>query len=125
MIGRYSKSKFIPATMTILNLPPTFRNKFSVGTFVLSVFQQNHNSDPEKFLFKSLIIEELKILEKGIAIVVNNNHYFVTAQVIQFNLDTKGAEQLFNVEAVGSFTQCFLCRRIRGKTKYLRITTIQ
>ena len=115
MIGRYTKAKFIPATMTILNLPPTFRNKLSIGTFVLSVFQQEHNSDPEKFLFKSLIIVELKMLEKGICIVSDGNHYFVTAQVVQFNLDTKGAEQLFNVEAVGSYTQCFLCRRIRGK----------
>jgi hypothetical protein len=46
--------------------------------------------------------------------------FFVTARLIQYQL----AEHFFNIEAVGSYTNCILCRNVRGKRENLLAKTI-
>jgi hypothetical protein len=126
MIGKTATLSFIPAIFNILNLPPAFRNQFGIGQFVLSVYQQKQNTDVEKYLFKELIVEELLKLAKGIVIIDEhtNKKYFVTARVIQYQLDTKEAEHVMNFEAVGSYAHCILCRNVRGKRENVFNKTI-
>jgi hypothetical protein len=70
MLNRYTTTNFIPAVFNIMNLPPSLRNKFGVGQFTLTVFQQKLSSKTEKFLMEKLIVEELLLLEKGNVLLV-------------------------------------------------------
>ncbi len=72
MLNRYTTTNFIPAVFNIMNLPPSLRNKFGVGQFTLTVFQQKLSSKTEKYLMEKLIVEELLLLEKGIVVLQYN-----------------------------------------------------
>ena len=96
---------------TILNLPPSYRNKVGVGTFCLSNFSGIAGSIAEEFLFKKCFVAELENLKKGITIKIDDKFYFIQARLILHVWDSKALEKELFVQGAGSYGGCTFCKR--------------
>jgi hypothetical protein len=106
---------FWPLLITILNLPPTLRNKTGVGTFLISMFSNTLSSASEKYLFENCFIQELQELYKGLTI---NNTFFLQVRLIQHCLDTKAVGKQLNTHEANSLIGCPLCRDLPGSSRH-------
>lgn len=106
-------SKFWPLYYSILNLPPLYRNKAGVGTFMLSLYTGNAGANVEKFLLQKCFVDEMTTLHNGVKYVVGDQHYYIQARTIQYCYDTKALGKELNVQEAGSLAGCPLC--VSGK----------
>lgn len=69
---------FEPLILTLMDLPPDMRNESGIGVILLSVITTNKTDSAEyKFIFNDCLTEELKLLEQGYEVKVNNKTYFI------------------------------------------------
>ena len=100
---------FLPLLIHICNLPPIYRSKFGLGTFLLSIFTSDANSYTETFLFGELFAKELNALEQGFKIEICGKWYLVQVRLIQSIFDTKGLEDHYHMQAHNSKNGCCIC----------------
>ena len=84
--------------------------------FKLASFTSKGHSPAEKFLFKQCLMEEIKMLNEGFAISLNNKSYFIQCRVIQFVFDTKEVEHQLNVQCINAHAGCPYCYGTYGVT---------
>ena len=102
---------------SILNLPPTYRGKLGISTFLSAIFSGKHNTVAEKFIFTDLYCEELRTLYKGFEYVGKNGQlFFIQARLIFHSMDTKALEPVFKMQSMtGSRYGCPYCRSAHGQ----------
>ena len=115
-------SSFWPHTVSILNLPPSYRTKLGIGTFLMGVLTTKIPSAAESFYFEQLYVNELKLLSEG---VLMRDKYFVQVRLVLSCLDTKAVEDHLKIQSCGSKEGCGLCDCGRGTSvKGLKICSI-
>jgi hypothetical protein len=115
-------SSFWPLTITILNLPPSYRTKLGIGTFLIGVLTTKIPSAAESFFYSDLFVNELKLLSGGILI---RGKFFVQVRLILSCLDTKAMEYHLKIQSVGAKEGCGLCEVGKGTSvKGLKICSI-
>jgi hypothetical protein len=115
-------SSFWPLTVSILNLPPSYRTKLGIGTFLMGVLTTKIPSAAENFFFQQLYVNELNTLFEG---VLMREKYFVQARLVLSNLDTKAVEDHMLIQSCCSKEGCGLCDCGRGTSvKGLKICSI-
>lgn len=105
---------FKPLIVWINNLPPSQRVKFSVGTFLLSLFSSVKHSNVEKFLFSDCLIKELIALLEGQLHCINGKYYFIQAILNKHVVDTKELEDYIGTSVIGTLQGCCFCDTIHG-----------
>lgn len=119
---------FWPLFMSILNLPPTYRNRTGVGMFLVAVFTAKLGSPAEEFIFEGCLIPELRRLNEGIEVDIGGNELvYLQARMVQHLCDGRAQEKMFHVQAAGSLFGCTLCQGITGisrKAEMDRVTYI-
>ena len=102
---------------SILNLPPTYRGKLGISTFLSALFSGKHNTVAEKFIFTDLYCEELRTLYEGFEYVGKNGQlFFIQARLIFHSMDTKAIEPVFKMKSMtGSRFGCPYCRSAHGQ----------
>jgi hypothetical protein len=109
---------FWPLMITILNLPPSIRNKIGVGSFLITMFSGVQGTNAENHLLEKCFVEELQLLQKGLIIYCRNQYYFVQVRLIQHCVDTKALGKLLNVHETNSLEGCPFCR-MKGTSRSL------
>jgi len=115
-----SKSEFKncqPLLTTILNLPPSYRGKSGIGTFLTGLYTGSYPKDKniiESAMFTCLYIHELNTFYRGKEIIVNSNSYFVQMRLIHHSLDTVALQKVAKLKASASKSGCPLCCGIVG-----------
>jgi hypothetical protein len=104
-------STFWPLTVSILNLPPSYRTKLGIGTFLMGVLTTKIPSAAENFFFEQLYVNELNVLSEG---VLMRGKYFVQVRLISSCFDTKAVEDHCLIQSCGSKEGCGLCNCGRG-----------
>lgn len=105
---------FWPLLVSILSLPPSYRNRVGVGTFLLSLFTAQGGSVAEAFLFEKCLVPELNALDRGISFTVEGQRFFIQARLIMHIADGRALEKICKVQGAGSKAACSLCHGIRG-----------
>ena len=121
-IFKKKSAHFCPLVITILNLPPCFRNKKGFGMFVTSIFDGQPGrdySDSEEFLFSKCLVAELLMLAEGMMIPCvdedgKSQCFFVQVRLICHVYDTRELEPLMHITSTNSFAWCFFCGMVRG-----------
>ena len=100
---------------SIVNLPPTYRGKVGISTFLSALYGGKHLL-AERFLFTDLYCEELRALYQGFDYVsISGKRFFVQARLIFHSLDTKAMEPVFNMQSMStSKFGCPYCRNAHG-----------
>ena len=101
---------------SILNLPPTYRGKLGIATFLSAIYGGKHTT-VERFLFTDLYCEELRFLYEGFEYVgVTGKRFFIQARLILHSMDTKALEPVFNLKSM-TFSRygCPYCRTVHGQ----------
>jgi len=109
-------SKFWGLFSSILNLPPTYRGKIGVSTFLSAIYGGDHKK-AESFFFIDCYCEELRVLYEGYEHFsrTSNNRYFIQARLICHTLDSRAQEAVFKIMSMSnSRFGCWLCRLITG-----------
>lgn len=109
-----SQQNFWPCLFSILNLPPSYRTRLGVGTFMISLFTGTMDSASEVFLFRDLIVGELLKLENGILLEVSGIKYFVQARCPVFTFDTPAYSKVMKVQSANSSAGCPVCYHGKG-----------
>lgn len=105
---------FWPLFCSILNLPPSLRNKIGVGQFLIALYTGALGKGAEAYLLEDLFLGELLAFEKGQLLAVDNRKYFVQIRLIQHCLDTKALGKMLNVQEANSLAGCPLCDDFPG-----------
>ena len=84
--------------------------------FKLASFSSKGHSSAEKFLFKQCLMEEIKRLNEGFAILLDGQSYLIHCRVIQFVFDTKEVEHQLNVQCINAHAGCPFCYGTTGIT---------
>jgi hypothetical protein len=113
-IYKSSVKSFWPFMITILNLPPTYRNRLGIGMHLLSIFTGKAGSTTESFLLNDLIVQELILLERGITVNVKDTSYFIQCRMILTILDTIAVQDFLKIQTVGSYSGCGFCNAGTG-----------
>jgi hypothetical protein len=109
-------SEFAPLLISIMNLPPSFRGKLGIGTFLLSLVTVKSGSAVERFILKCLV-DELIILQEGLRLtLVDGSNCFLQVRLVQYILDTVGANKLFKIKGNNSLEGCPICGSLHGIT---------
>jgi hypothetical protein len=103
-------SDFWPLMITILNLPPSLRNKIGVGMFLLTMMSSAQGSNAENYLMDNCFVNELQLLHKGIVIHCRDQYFFVQVRLIQHCVDTKALGHVLKVQEAGSCAGCPFCK---------------
>ena len=112
-------STFQPLLLTILNLPPNIRHEIGLGTFLLAFCLYKEDSEVEKFLLQDCLLEELLVLNKGIAINIGGVEYFLQARLINHILDLKALCPILKFQPFqSSKAGCKLCNIGSGTSIY-------
>lgn len=111
---RHSQQNFWPCLFSILNLPPSYRTRLGVGTFMISLFTGTMDSASEVFLFRDLLVQELLRLEQGITLEVDNVRYYVQARCLVYTFDTPAFGKVMKIKTSGSLSGCPICRHGKG-----------
>lgn len=102
---------FLPLIFTILNLPPSFRNKLGIGTFLLTINTLQPGSYAEFFLIFDCFVQELLELFDGISFISDDNtEYFIQCRLICSILDLPALCKVFYFTSMfNSEEGCVLC----------------
>jgi len=99
---------------SIINLPPTYRGKEGIATFLTAVYEGKHDF-AEQVIFSDMYVQELQKLYEGFEIKVNGKIYFIQARLVLHIHDTKSAEGVFQLQNCSNNTSgCPYCQKIRG-----------
>jgi hypothetical protein len=99
---------------SILNLPPTFKGKEGISTFISAVYEGKHRF-AEQVLFSEMYVEELQTLLRGIEFNYEGKQYFIQARLVLHIMDTKAAEGVYKLSNCANSTQgCPCCGLIHG-----------
>jgi hypothetical protein len=99
---------------SILNLPPTFKGKEGISTFISAVYEGKHRF-AEQVLFSEMYVEELQKLYRGIEFNFEGKVYFIQARLVLHIMDTKAAEGVYKLSNCANSTQgCPCCELIHG-----------
>lgn len=107
-------SSFWPLFVSILNLPPSYRNRVGVGMFLISLFTAEGSSLAEAFLFEKCLVPELLELYRGVEFTAAGRRYFLQARLIMHVCDGRALEKLCRVQGAGSCAGCALCHGVPG-----------
>jgi hypothetical protein len=107
-------SNFWPMLVSILNLPPNIRKTLGHGIFLISLFTALSHSSCESFIMSKCLIDELKMLEEGLLIIVDKKLYFIQARLVLLCLDSKALESICCIHGANSIIGCGLCRLSPG-----------
>lgn len=110
-------SSFWPLFISILNLPPTYRNRVGVGMFLASLFTAANGSVAEHFLFSQCLIAELIALDKGIIYEHDGVTFFIQARLIRHICDGRALEKMCKVQGAGALFGCPLCEGLHGLSR--------
>jgi hypothetical protein len=101
---------------SIVNLPPAYRGKLGISTFLTAIYGGKHLK-AERFLFVDLYCEELRALYKGFEYVGNNGQrFFIQARLILHCMDTKAQEPVLNMQSMSNSRYgCPYCRNAHGQ----------
>ena len=101
---------------SICNLPPTYRGKVGISTFLSAIYGGTH-SKVERFLFSDLYCEELRALFVGYEYISpSGTRYFIQARLIFHSMDTKALEPVFCMQSMtNSKYGCPYCRNCHGQ----------
>jgi hypothetical protein len=113
-------SVFWPLNIIFLNLPPPYRIKLGAGMFLLSVFTGVLQSSSDDFFLRSLVVGELKALNKGMLLTANGVVYFVQVRMILTILDTIAVSDLLHVQTNQSLCGCPICKHGKGYNRKLK-----
>jgi hypothetical protein len=113
-LHKHRCSVFKPLFISIQNLPPSFRNKIGVGTFLSTAFTSLESSTVEQFVFTDCLIRELNILKEGIEVEIDDQKYFICAYLFKHIVDTKELEHYTKVSISRSNMGCSFCLNIGG-----------
>lgn len=69
-IWKSKVANFAPFILGILNMPSTFREKLGIGLFLSSLVTCKANCGAEKFLFEHCLLQELKMFNTGVTIII-------------------------------------------------------
>ena len=107
---------------SIVNLPPTYRGKVGISTFLSALYGGKHLL-AERFLFTDLYCEELRTLYQGYDYVsISGKRFFVQARLIFHSLDTKAMEPVFNMQSMStSKFGCPYCRNAHGLNNSFKV----
>jgi hypothetical protein len=86
---------------SILNLPPTYRGKEGIATFLTAVYEGKH-AFAEQAIFSDMYVNELQTLFEGFEIKENGKTYFIQARLILHIHDTKSAERVLQLQSCAS-----------------------
>lgn len=113
-IYSHATSNFWPMFISILNLPPELRKTLGKGTFMVALYTSKPGAIAEQFIFHKCLVDELKILNEGVSIVINNQAYHIQARLRIIGVDTKALEAITNTQGPSSYAGCPLCRLCQG-----------
>jgi hypothetical protein len=113
-IHKSKVSSFNPLVITINNLPPSFRNKFQVGTFLASLFTCVPGSAVERFMFNDCLIRELNSLLVGKMYLIDGKYYFLQAILYKHIVDTVALEDYTKTRVIHSNAGCCFCGKLNG-----------
>eukprot|EP01031_Cornospumella_fuschlensis_P030919 gene30919-37367_t len=102
-----------PLLISIMNLPPNFRNIKGIGIFTLTAMSVKPESPVADFLI-SLLVQELELLCKGIKVTIRGVTFFVQARLICHVYDTRALEKVLKVQGAGSYGLCVVCGIVQG-----------
>jgi hypothetical protein len=105
--------RFWPLMITILNLPPSIRNKIGVGMFLVTMLSGCQGTVAENTLFDKCFVNELKLLQEGLIVFCRNQYFFVQVRLIYHCVDTKALGKLLKVHETNSLAGCPFC--VEGK----------
>ena len=113
---KYRTCNFWGLFTSIINLPPTYRGKVGISTFLSAVYGGRHTK-AERFLFSDLYCEELRILFEGYEYIsLSGTRYFIQARLIFHSMDTKALEPAFCMQSMtNSRYGCPYCRNCHGQ----------
>ena len=113
---RYRTCDFWGFFITIVNLPPAYRGKLGISTFLSAIYGGKHKT-AERFLFTDLYCEELRALYEGVEYVGNSGQrFFIQARLIFHVMDTKALEPVLNMQSMtNSRYGCPYCRNAHGQ----------
>lgn len=107
-------SSFWPLMVSILNMPPTYRQKVGIGLFCLSIFTSRTDSVAEQFLLRYCFAGELRELQYGRELTLFGKIFFIQVRLISTVLDTIAVQDVFKVVTSGSYVGCFFCNSGEG-----------
>ena len=101
---------------SILNLPPTYRGKVGISTFLSAIYGGTH-STAEKFLFTDLYCEELRALYEGYEYIsLSGQRFFIQARLMLHCMDTKAQEPVLGMQSMSNSKYgCPYCRNCHGQ----------
>jgi hypothetical protein len=79
------------------------------------------SSAAEKFLFKELLMKEIKMLDAGYAIRINGVIYFLQARLIQLLFDLKELSNSVNMQCKGCKPGCCFCYKSHGIWRFGKV----
>jgi len=112
----WKTSDFWAFLTSIVNLPPSYRGKLGISTFLSAIYGGKHKT-AERFLFTDLYCEELRALYEGFEYVGNTGQrFFIQARLIFHVMDTKALEPVLNMESMTTSRYgCPFCRNAHGQ----------
>lgn len=117
-VFKRTNASFWPLFISILNLPPTYRNRLGVGMFLASLFTAKAGSVAEYFLFMRCFIEELKLLSEGIHMRDGyGRQVFIQVRLIQHLCDGRAQEKIFKCQGAGCMFGCTICNGVCGTSR--------
>jgi hypothetical protein len=108
---------FWPLMITILNLPPSIRNKIGVGMFLITMFSGVQGTPAENYMFDKCFVEELKMLQEGLIIYCREKYFFVQVRLIYHCVDTKALGKLIKTHEANSLMGCPFCEIGKGSKR--------
>ena len=101
---------------SIVNLPPAYRGKLGISTFLSAIYSGKHRT-AERFLFTDLYCEELRALYEGVEYIgMTGQRFFIQARLIFHVMDTKALEPVLNMESMTTSRYgCPFCRNAHGQ----------
>ena len=115
-------NSFHALVMNILNIPAGCRISNGIGAFVIGL--QTISADKiaekgfetaEKILFRTYLLQELKILEEGLKLrTKDGKKIFLQARLICNLYDTPALEKMLGVQCTNTKAYCPVCRVVNG-----------
>lgn len=106
-------SVFWPLFIGIINLPPCARHALGGGLFLSTLYTSEKDSFLEYFILNHCLIPELKRLEQGFSVEIDNILYYVNGRMILHVLDTPALSKHLGCKHRGN-AYCMLCRLVKG-----------
>ena len=108
------ESNFNAMVIAFLNLPPTYRVKNGVGSFVVATHTMSKNSNAEKVLIEGLFVADMLLLQNGFTQILGDRVFFHQARVNNHVWDTPAFADNARVQTSNAKFGCVLCHGIHG-----------